>query len=200
MNNLLRYLLPLYLVLYLAIAFFWRSFLVWRRTGVNPYVLGNKSTAHDLIGRLFKLLFLTAALVILIHTFAPPWYQYLAPIDWLGHPAVTLAGIILLAFSLIWVVIAQAQMGSAWRIGIDMNHPTELIQTGLFRVSRNPIFLGMRVNLIGLLFVLPNAAMLAIVVVGEVMIQIQIRLEEEHLTRVHGELYLEYCRGTRRWL
>lgn len=37
---LLRCFLPVYLTVYLTFAFFWRSFLVWKRTGVNTYVLG----------------------------------------------------------------------------------------------------------------------------------------------------------------
>src|SRR2546425_11568727 len=101
----MRYLLLLYLVLYLAIAFLWRSFVVWRRTGVNPYALGNKDTAYDFVGRIFKLLLLSGALVVLIYTFAPLWYRYLTPITWLESDAVTLAGATLLAFSLIWIVI-----------------------------------------------------------------------------------------------
>ena len=43
-------------------------------------------------------------------------------------------------------------------------------------------------------------ATLAIVVLGEALIQIQVRLEEEFLTAKHGPRYPEYQRSTRRWL
>lgn len=46
-------------------------------------------------------------------------YQYLTPIIWLQEPALVLMGLILLVASLIWILIAHAQMGNAWRIGID---------------------------------------------------------------------------------
>ena len=52
-----------------------------------------------------------------------------------------------------------------------------------------PIYLVMRVNLLGFFFVLPNAATLLILVLGEVLMQIQVRLEEEYLRQVHGEDY-----------
>ncbi len=39
MENALRWFLPTYLVIYLGAAFVWRSYLVWKRTGVNPYAL-----------------------------------------------------------------------------------------------------------------------------------------------------------------
>ncbi len=102
--------------------------------------------------------------------------------------------------SLIWIAAAQAQMGSSWRIGIDTQNQTKLVQTGLFRLSRNPIFLGMRLNLLGLFLVLPNAVTLVILLLGDALIQIQVRLEETHLSEAHGEGYQAYCQQVRRWL
>jgi protein-S-isoprenylcysteine O-methyltransferase Ste14 len=83
-------------------------------------------------------------------------------------------GAILLMLSLVWTVVAQGQMGHSWRIGIDEEHQTSLIDKGLFSVSRNPIFLGM-------------------------IIQIQ-GLEEAFLGRVNGSHYEEHRRNVRRWL
>ena len=70
----------------------------------------------------------------------------------------------------------------------------------MYRISRNPIFLGMRATLLGFFLALPNAVTLAIVVLGEALIQIQVRLEEEFLGAKHGARYAEYQRRTRRWL
>lgn len=49
------------------------------------------------------------------------------------------------------IAAAQAAMGSSWRVGTDRTTRTELVQTGLFGYSRNPIFLGMRVILLVLI-------------------------------------------------
>jgi protein-S-isoprenylcysteine O-methyltransferase Ste14 len=91
-------------------------------------------------------------------------------------------------------------MGLSWRIGIDTAHATELVQHGLFGVSRNPIFLAMRLSLLGLLLVYPAAATLALLVAGEILIQVQVRLEEQHLLGLHGDAYRAYCARVRRWL
>jgi protein-S-isoprenylcysteine O-methyltransferase Ste14 len=91
-------------------------------------------------------------------------------------------------------------MRESWRIGIDEEVKTELVRRGVFRLSRNPIFLGMRIMLIGFFLALPNAVTLAMLLVGDALMQIQVRLEEEHLARMHGENYREYQRKTRRWL
>jgi protein-S-isoprenylcysteine O-methyltransferase Ste14 len=200
MASSLRYILPIYLTLFFALAIAWRSFRVWWRTGINPYALGRTDTVYDFVGRVFKLLVVLNTLIVLVYAFAPAWYHWLTPIPWLVRPSITLIGLALLGVSLIWIVVAQAQMGTAWRIGIDTAHQTELIQSSLFRISRNPIFLGLRITLLGMLLVLPSAATLAVVLAGDVVIQIQVRLEEDYLTRVHGEQYRMYCRCVRRWL
>ena len=195
-----QYSLFLYFIAYMLIAFVWRSFLIWRKTGVNPYVLGKADNAHDFIGKLFRVLVITALLVVLISTFAPTAYAYLAPVMWLQHPILAGVGWGLLLVSLIWIAAAQGQMGLSWRIGIDTQHQTDLVQTGLFRLSRNPIFLGMRLNLLGLFFVLPNAVTLVILILGDALLQIQVRLEETFLQEQHGEPYRLYCQQVKRWL
>lgn len=116
------------------------------------------------------------------------------------RPALVYAGFGLLAASLLWTVIAQLSLGKSWRIGIDTVNDTELVRVGVYRISRNPIFLGMRATLLGFFLVLPNAVTLAVVVLGEALIQIQVRLEEEFLAAKHGTRYAEYQRNTRRWL
>ncbi len=200
LESLLRYLLPVYLIAYLTFAFFWRSFLVWKRTGVNPYVFGKTDNAHDFAGMLFRLTMVAIVIVVILHAVSSKAYAYLAPIIWLDRAILKYAGLSLLAASLIWTLIAQAQMGNSWRIGIDANTKTQLVTHGIFAISRNPIFLGMRVTLLGFFLILPNAVTLAILALGEALVQIQVRLEEEYLHQTHGEEYRKYCQRTRRWL
>ncbi len=186
--------------MYFAIALFWRSFITWKKTGITPYVFGKTDNAHDFVGLLFRLTLFACAIVVGIYSFWSQGYQYLAPILWLNHSVLIYFGLGLFIVSFIWTFIAQAQMGDSWRIGIDLNHKTELVQTGVFRLSRNPIFLGMRLTLLGLFFVLPNALSFAIVILGDTLIQIQVRLEEEFLAKTHGKTYQDYCQKTRRWI
>ncbi len=200
LNIFLPYFLPIYLVTYFFTAFIWRSYIVWKTTGIKPYTFGKTDTAHDFVGILFRLTLLSCAIVVCVYSFLPDWYKYLVPVFWLLNPIYSYVGIGLLSISLIWTFVAQLQMGNSWRIGIDAEHKTELIQTGIFRLSRNPIFLGMRLTLLGLFFILPNVATFAIIVVGDVLMQIQVRLEEEFLSHTHGIAYQDYCQKTRRWI
>ena len=196
----LRYFLPIYLIAYFSAAFFWRSYVVWKKTGVNPVVFKASDSAHDFIGRIFKALFAVIVAIVVVASFLPSAYQYSMPIHWLERAWIKLTGIVLLLVSLLWTILAQAQMGDSWRIGIDSEHRTELVRSGVFRISRNPIFAGMMVTLLGLFFTIPNVVTLITLLVGVILIGIQVRLEEEYLARTHGDQYIEYLRNVRRWI
>jgi len=195
-----RYFLPIYLVSYIIAAFFWRSYVVWKKTKVNPVVFKGSDSAHDFIGRLFKVLFAGIIVVVVIYSFVPGAYQYLMPIHWFERTWIELTGMVLLFVSLLWTIVAQAQMGNSWRIGIDTEHRTELVRGGVFNISRNPIFVGMILTLFGLFLVIPNGGTLVTLIVGIILIGIQVRLEEEYLARTHGDDYIEYRRNVRRWI
>ena len=196
----LKIFLPLYFLAWFALAFAWRSYLTWKRTGRNPYRLGKSDNAHDFVGVLFRLTMAVSAGVVLLHSLSSELYGYLAPIAWLQHPSLVTSGVVLLLVSFLWILLAQKQMGDSWRIGIDHEVKTPLVREGVFKLSRNPIFLGMRINLLGLFLILPNAVTLAVLVLGDALMQIQVRLEEEYLGRMHGQEYEHYRRQTRRWL
>ena len=195
-----RNFLPIYLIVYFIAAFVWRSYVVWKRTGVNPVVFKGSDDTHDFIGRVFKLLFALVVLVVFVYSFFPNAYRFLMPIPWLGRSWIKDTGLILLIASLGWTIVAQAQMGESWRIGVDNEHRTKLVRTGVFLISRNPIFLGIMVTLLGLLLVIPNAITLMTFVLGVVLINIQVRLEEEYLRATHGDEYSLYMQRVRRWI
>jgi protein-S-isoprenylcysteine O-methyltransferase Ste14 len=196
----LKYFLLLYFIAYIFVAFFWRSYKVRRMTGINPIVFKASDDAHGFIGRVFKLMFVLVVLLILVSSFLPAANRFAGPITWLELRTVQWLGIALLLVSLIWTAIAQYQMGQSWRIGIDRDHRSPLVEKGLFKFSRNPIYVGLVATLLGLFLVVPNALTLLVFVLGFVVISIQVRLEESFLLESHGAAYTEYQRRVRRWL
>jgi protein-S-isoprenylcysteine O-methyltransferase Ste14 len=196
----LKIFLPLYFLAWFVLAFVLRSYLTWKHTGRNPYRLGKSDNAHDFVGVLFRLTMAVNAGVVLLHSLSSEIYNYLAPIVGLQHPTLVTLGVVLLMVSFLWILLAQKQMGDSWRIGIDHEVKTPLVREGVFKLSRNPIFLGMSINLLGLFLILPNSVTLAVLVLGDALMQIQVRLEEEYLRRMHGQEYEQYRRQTRRWL
>jgi len=198
MNEILRIFLPTYFIVYFGIAFVAKSVIVAKRIGKNPLVLPKDDSAYGLIGFYFKLTLVLMFVYVLLFAFFPPLYDKFLPITQLDTLTIKYIGLGLLAFALIWTIIAQGHMKNSWRIGIDTETKTELITTGLFQFSRNPIFFGMVISLVGLFLTTPNALTGLFLILGYILIQIQIRLEEEFLTNQHGQNYLNYKQKVKR--
>jgi protein-S-isoprenylcysteine O-methyltransferase Ste14 len=193
-----HHLLAILFVAYFTSAFLFRSLLVWRRTGINPCVLADSEGAEGYVARNFRRVMLGLFAYIGAQAAFPQVLFSLGPL--MMPLAVAGIGWVLLFIALFLTIVAQAQMGVSWRIGIDTQHETPLVTQGLFQHSRNPIFLAMRLALLGLCMVQANAITLMLGIVGEILMQLQVRFEEQYLESVHGEIYRHYRMKVRRWL
>lgn len=115
--------------------------------------------------------------------------------------AVAVAGAALSVASVVLATAGQHHMGQAWRTSIDPDHPAPLVTTGPFRVVRNPTYTSLLANSLALGLLVPTPAALVAVLVCLSALQLQTRrVEEPHLSRVHGEDYLRYARAVGRFL
>jgi len=81
------------------------------------------------------------------------------------------------------------------------DHAKHLVTSGIYRYSRNPIYVGDALILTGMVFWFGN--WLGMVIVGLFVIfidRVQIRAEEAALHRLFGEGYQNYIARVRRWL
>jgi protein-S-isoprenylcysteine O-methyltransferase Ste14 len=190
----------IYLLIYFLLVFVIRSLLQWRKTGVNPLTFNKGDDAHGFNGKVFVFILIIEFIVVGIYTFKHNWYEFLLPFWYLENAILIKIGWGLLLLSLLIVWIAQSQMADSWRIGIDTKHKTDLVTSGLFSFSRNPVFLGIMIANFGLFLVLPNAFTLMIIALSFVSINTQIRLEEDFLKKDFGDEYQEYRQKVRRWI
>jgi len=200
MADFIRVFIPLFFIVFFLTAFLGKSAMVARKTGKNPNVLPKDDSAYSLIGKYFILNLLLLFLYTILFLLFPEIISETFKINILDYFPFKLIGILLMFISWIWVLTAQHHMKNSWRIGIDKNSPTELVTSGLFKYSRNPVFLGMMISLTGLLFLLPNFISLVFLLVGTLLMQIQIRLEEEFLIKQHGDVYSDYKNRVRRFI
>lgn len=190
----------IYFLIYFLLVFVLRSFLLWKNTGVNPLTFNKGDDAHGYNGKVFGIISIIELIVVSIYAFIPSLHKCLLPFWYLENGSLHYVGWGLLILSLIIVWLAQSNMRESWRIGIDEENKTELITSGFFAFSRNPIFLGIMIANVGLFLVLPNAFTFLIVALSTTSINTQIRLEEAFLTEEHGEQYTSYRSKVNRWL
>ncbi len=200
MDELIRIILPIYFFVYFGQVFILKSLMVARRIGKSPLVFPRDNSAFSLIGFYFKMTLSIMLLYVLAFSFFPEWHNNFLPIIALDRLILKYLGLVFLTVALVWSVIAQANMNNSWRMGIDKVTKTDLVTTGLFTYSRNPVFLGMILCLTGLFMITPNALTGLFLILCYMLIQIQIRLEEEFLTKEHGQKYLEYKQRVRRFI
>lgn len=84
---------------------------------------------------------------------------------------------------------------------LDPARASSLVSAGIFRRSRNPMYLSMLVFLIALGIWLGNvSSIVALTLFVWFMTRFQIKPEEEALTQLFGAEYEDYCSRVRRWI
>ncbi|HEX8574884.1 MAG TPA: isoprenylcysteine carboxylmethyltransferase family protein [Flavobacterium sp.] len=200
MEHILRIILPTYFIIYFAFAFIAKNIAVAKRIGKNPIALQKNDNIYGHTELYFGLVIIFIFIYVLLFAFVPTLYSYFLPITYIDTWTMKYIGLGILAFTLVWTIIAQEHLKNSWRIGIDTKTKTEFITTGIFARSRNPIFLGIIGSLIGLFLITPNALTTLFLILGYILIQIQIKLEEEFLMSQHGQKYMDYKQKVRQLL
>ena len=84
---------------------------------------------------------------------------------------------------------------------MDLDRTSTVVTSGIYRMSRNPMYLGMLLCLLGFGCLLGNPFSLAAAVLFVPAItRLQIIPEERALLGRFGSDYLAYCRTVRRWI
>lgn len=183
-----RVALPVFAVIFLALAVAWPTYRLYRRTGKLPLAgRERESGVQRYVREALSAICVGFILVAQLYGIVGPDRLGI----WSASLGVTLAGWGLACAGFLLVVVAQHQMGASWRIGISPDH-TELVAHGLYRVVRNPIFAGMLALMLGLTLIMPCPWTVMGFVLAAVLLGLQARLEEEHLTAIHGEAYRRY--------
>jgi protein-S-isoprenylcysteine O-methyltransferase Ste14 len=188
--------LPVAVFAYLLVALAWPTWRTWRRAGVFPVVFHREAeTAQRILGLLLGLLLAGLAVWSLLCAALEPESLGI----WRLGPGWQPIGWLLFFGGLVFTLVAQAQMGASWRVGID-DRPTELVTGGLFAVSRNPIFLGMFLTLFGVVLISPAPWTLIGAAVAVPLVSVQVRLEERNLAWIHGNAYRAYAAQVGRFI
>lgn len=178
--------IPLLAMLSIVAATLVRGIAIRRKTGDRPWAFASAKGVQRIAGSSFA--FSVAALI------AAAALALASDTGW------TITAAIIATVGAAIVVVAQVQMGRAWRVGVREGDAPLFISHGLFRYSRNPIFVGMM--LVGL-----SAAMVSgtwwswsALAVFIASCAVQVRIEEAHLEASFGQSYREFRSSVPRWV
>ena len=188
------------MLLLVAIVFVWRPWLQRQRHGTWGIVLFRGSPAQKL--RDVMLIALPALLIgqAVVAAWSPQSLP-LSEADTRAQAGVRIAlGAVLLFGGLLLQAAAMLHLGGSWRIGIDENARPGLVTQGLYRHTRNPIFLALIAVLTGYTLLIPTLLSAIILIASVFAIHQQIAEEESYLLRTYGSEFRDYARRVGRLL
>jgi protein-S-isoprenylcysteine O-methyltransferase Ste14 len=189
------------LIIFLLV-FFGRT--IWlRRKGTKVFVLGSgKKGVTALLEKSFLVFFPIWLIEIGIHSlhlniqFLPLVVVKLI----FKNQIIQFAGTVVIFVGLLVFCLALISFSSSWRVGIETVSPGGLITTGVFSVTRNPIFLAMDLYFLGTFFIYSNPLFLMCFVCVALGFQFQICQEETFLIERYGEKYRKYMAQVNRYI
>ena len=127
--------------------------------------------------------------------------HYLAPIHLLLSTPLRYAGGALVVAGICVVAVAANAFSRVGTPVVPFEKSTVVVTNGLFRFSRNPMYLGMVMVLVGVALLLGSTTAFVPIPIFVWLIQYQFIFREEvFLEKLFGEEYLAYRNKVRRWL
>jgi protein-S-isoprenylcysteine O-methyltransferase Ste14 len=127
--------------------------------------------------------------------------QKIIPLPVLSHPSIPMIGVFIMIISFISGLPAVLNMIAAKTTANPHRPTTRLVLSGPYRVSRNPMYIGLTILYAGLMIYLRSVwgIILLPVVIWLITIWVVVP-EEKYLERKFGAEYLSYKSTVRRWI
>lgn len=97
-------------------------------------------------------------------------------------------------------LLAITCMKDSWRAGIPKSDKTKLVTNGIYKISRNPAFLGFDLVYIGILLLYFNPINLIFTLFAIIMLHLQILQEEKFMEATFNDEYIDYKKKVFRYL
>ena len=171
-----------------------------RSSGTERVFHGAAGSANWWHHKIFGIFRVTIWMVCVWRVFYPSLDQYLGLLPWHDNAWVVLIGDVCLTVGFAWAILSHFSLGNAWTSGVDKGINHQLVTHGVYRLSRNPIYVGVLVSQFGFFLALPSIFSLICLLIGVSTIVRQTAIEESHLFALHKEAYQDYTSRVRRWL
>lgn len=110
-----------------------------------------------------------------------------------------ICGLLPATIGVVYFICALTAMKNNWRAGVDKTQHTNLVTNGIYRISRNPAFMGFDLLYWGIMLAFSNLIIVLATAITILLIHLQILEEEKHLSATFGKAYKEYKKKVRRY-
>jgi protein-S-isoprenylcysteine O-methyltransferase Ste14 len=108
-------------------------------------------------------------------------------------------GVLLCCAGLTVLVLSLLSFGRSFRVGIDVEHPDQLVTSGIFAFSRNPMYVAFGTVLLGQFLVFPHWIRLVYLVAAVLLFHRQVLREEGFMWQHYGIEFVDYCQRVPRY-
>lgn len=114
---------------------------------------------------------------------------------------VRIVGVLVAVVGVAVFIISVLTMRDSWRARVSKTDKTELVTKGIYKISRNPAFLGFDLMYLGILLMFFNLVLFEVSLFAMLMFHLQIvNVEEEFLLEAFGDEYLRYKKKVCRYI
>jgi protein-S-isoprenylcysteine O-methyltransferase Ste14 len=169
---------------------------------INPIAIGRGKRGFQLVFELYAFVGLAVWIIeMLCYSLHTSFRIFPSPLDMqlIDSTTARVIGVLLVTFGFVILVWAFISFGASWRVGLDVKTPGELVTTGLFAVSRNPIYIFLNLWFVGVFLINGTLIFLIFALLAIVHLHYQILREEKFLAELYGQAYEDYCARTGRY-
>lgn len=128
-------------------------------------------------------------------------FNFIFPIHKLIMPPYSYLGILFIIFGIVMNIWSDSLFKKIKTTIKPHEMPTSFVASGPFKISRNPIYLGLTSILIGTALILGSLIAFFIPIVFIIIINMLfIPMEEKNLEKIFDKEYTDYKKRVRRWI
>lgn len=161
----------------------------------NVMVKGKKEKRTKIVGTILMIFTYLMAVMQFVSCFLS---KYLFPITLID--GLKISGLILIGIGDFFFITAFLTMKDSWRAGIDESQKTSLVTSGIYKISRNPAFVGFDLIYIGSILATCNIVIIVLSIICIIIMHLEIKEEEKFLEKEFKEEYLVYKKSVKRYL
>lgn len=172
------------------------------KAGINPIAVGRSKKGFQLVFEIYVFLGLAVWMIEILLRALHSQFRIFPPtidVQLFDSQVARIVGALLVTMGFAVFIWAFYSFGNSWRVGFDTKTPGALVTSGIFALSRNPIYLFLDLWFIGIFLINGTLVFFVFALLALFHLHYQIVREEKFLDELYGRPYSDYRSRTARY-